>query len=305
MQGLNYHHLMYFWVVAREGSITRAGEVLAVAQPTISGQLHALEDSLGEKLFERVGRGLQLTGVGRVVYRYADEIFALGRELQETLAQQPTGRPLRFAVGVSDALPRRLAFQLLAPLLGDEQPLYLVCRRDRHDRLLAALEAHELELMLTEQPLDPAANKRAHAHRLGECDVTLLGTPALLATLRGETAGSLHGAPFLLPGQGSALHHSLRAWFVRTGVQPAVQLECDDGALLKLFAQEGRGLFAAPTVSAAEIAREHQLEALQRVPSVRTTFYAIAPARKLTHPVVGRLFATVRPELFGPELADA
>ena len=198
MAWLNYHHLHYFWVVAREGSIARASGQLHLAQPTISGQLHALEEALGEKLFTRVGRNLVLTEVGRVVFRYADEIFTLGRELMDTLQGHPTGRPLRLVVGVTDVLPKLIAYRLLEPALHLATPVHIICREGKLDRLLAELVVYELDVVLSDAPSGTLNRVRAFNHLLGECGVSLFGTAQLATQYRPGFPGSLHGAPFLL-----------------------------------------------------------------------------------------------------------
>ena len=156
MEWLNYHHLLYFWTVAREGTIARASEELRLAQPTISGQIRVLEDQLGEKLFQRSGRNLVLTDMGRLVYRYADDIFGLGRELMDTLKDRPTGRPVRFQVGVADEVTKIIAYRLLEPAMRLEQPVHIVCRDGAADRLLTDLATHNLDLVIADTPIPPA-----------------------------------------------------------------------------------------------------------------------------------------------------
>ena len=184
MEWLNYHHLLYFWAVAREGSVTRASQQLRLAQPTVSGQLKSLEDSLGEKLFERTGRRLVLTDVGRVVFRYADEIFTIGRELQDTLRGRPTGRPVRFTVGIADVVPKLVAYRLLLPALSLPEPVHVVCREDKPERLLAELSVHALDLVISDAPVGAEVKVKAYSHPLGETSVGFFGAEGLAAAHR-------------------------------------------------------------------------------------------------------------------------
>jgi len=298
MEWLNYHHLLYFWVVAREGSIARACEELYVAQPTISAQIRALEDSLGEKLFTRVGRNLTLTETGRVVFRYADEIFSLGRELIDALKGHSLGRPVQFVVGVADVLPKLIAYRLLEPALKMAEPIRVVCREDKPDRLLAALAVHELDVVLAEAPIGPTVRIRAFNHLLGECDVTIFGAAQIAATHRRGFPRSLQGAPFLLPTDNTMLRRSLDQWFDAQGIHPSVVGEFEDSALLKVFGQTGAGLFAAPSVIEAEVRRQYGVQIVGRVETVRERFYAISVERKLKHPAVVAIAEAARQKLF-------
>jgi len=153
MEWLNYHHLLYFWTVAREGSVSKASASLRLAQPTISGQVKTLEDALGEKLFKRRGRNLVLTEMGQMVFRYSDEIFSLGRELLETVKGRPTFRPARLRIGLAGVVPKLIAYELLKPALALSEPVELSCIEDEADRLVAALATYSLDVVLTDAPL--------------------------------------------------------------------------------------------------------------------------------------------------------
>jgi LysR family transcriptional activator of nhaA len=297
---LNYQHLLYFWVVAREGGVQRATRVLNLAQPTISGQIRVLERQLGEKLFARRGRQLVLTDVGQVVYRYAGEIFGLGQELRETLAGLPSaGRPARFAVGVTDSMPKLTTFRLLAPALDPPGRFRPVLRVGKADQLLAALAAHALDLVLTDVPLPPSLPVRAFSHLLGECGVTVFAAPALAARLRRGFPGSLDGAPWVLQGADTALRRSLDAWFAEAGVRPEIAAEVEDVALLQVLGQQGLGVFAAPSVVEAEIRRAYGVRTVGRLDAVRERFYAVSAERRLEHPGVVAVSEGARRGLFG------
>ena len=305
MEWLNYHHLLYFWAVAREGGVTKASEQLRLAQPTISGQLKALEEALGEKLFERTGRRLVLTDVGRVVYRYADEIFTLGRELQDPLKGRPTGRPVRFTVGVADAVPKLVAYRLLQPALTLPEPVHVVCREDKPERLLSELGLHSLDLVLSDAPAPPGVNVKAYSHLLGETPVAFFGTDALAAEHRRGFPRSLDGAPVLVPTEGSSLRRSLEQWFDAEGLRPRVVGEIEDSALLKVFGQAGTGLFPAPVAIEAEIRVQFGVKVVGRVDAVKARFYALSAERKLKHPAVLAIREAARSELFGGRVLES
>lgn len=295
---LNYHHLYYFWMVGREGSVVRAGQQLRLAQPTITGQIRALEDVLGHKLFARSGRNLVLTEVGRLVYRYAQEIFSLGREMTEVLEGRPAGRPVRLLVGVSDVLPKHVAFRLLEPALTLAEPVQIICYEDRPERLLADLSTFHLDMVLADSPVSPSVRVRAFSHLLGSCGVSVFGVPALAARYRSRFPASLDGAPFLLPLENATSRRALDEWFEQEGIHPTVVGEFQDSALLQVFGQAGKGLFAAPTVVEEETRRKYGVSVVGRTASIRESFYLISVERKLKHPAVVAISSAARSRLF-------
>ena len=299
MERLNYHHLFYFWMAAREGSVARAAAQLRLAQPTLSGQIRALDGALGEKLFERAGRGLRLTEMGRVVYRYADEIFALGRELAESVKGQPTGRPLRLSVGVADALPKLVAYRLIEPALGLAQPVRLVVHEQSTERLLAALALHELDVVLTDRVAPPGVTVRAFNHLLGDCGATLFAAPGLAAQYRRRLPRAFDGAPFLLPGETSTLRRGLEQWFEEQRIRPRIVGEFDDSTLIKVFGQAGKGIFAAPSIIESSVCKQYGVAVVRRLDRVRERFYAVSAERRLKHPAVIAITESARRELFG------
>ncbi|HZT28461.1 MAG TPA: transcriptional activator NhaR [Bryobacteraceae bacterium] len=299
MEWLNYHHLLYFWCVAKEGSIARACEKLRLAQPTISGQLRLLEETLGEKLFVKQGRGLALTEVGQVVYRYADEIFSLGRELQDVLKGRPRGRPLRLFVGISDLVPKLIAYRVLRPALEMAEPVQMVCDEDTPDRLLAELAEHRMDVVLSESPIPPTIPVKAFNHLLGTSTVTVFGAPRLAARFRKNFPACLDGAPFLLPMEGSSLRRALEQWFDSENIRPKLVGEFRDGALMKTFGQAGAGVFTAPSAIEKEIHQHYGVSPIGRIDSVVERYYAISVERKLKHPAVVTISEAARAQLFG------
>jgi LysR family transcriptional regulator, transcriptional activator of nhaA len=299
MEWLNYHHLLYFWVVAKEGSIVRASEELHLAHPTISGQIHRLEDVLGVKLFARQGRHLVLTEAGRVAFRYADEIFALGREFVDTLKGRTTGRPLRLVVGVADVLAPSLVRRFLQPAFRLGQEVQVICRADKSvEELIAELALHRVDVVIADGPAGPGIAVRAFNHLLGECGTTFLAADKLAASTRRRFPRSLDGAPFLLPGAPSAVRRTLEQWFDAQGIRPKIVAEFDDSALAKDFGQEGIGVFAVPTVIEAEVRRQYRVRQVGRAPAVRQQFYAISVERKIKHPAVVAVCETARKDIF-------
>jgi len=298
MEWLNYHHLRYFWTVAREGSLVAAGKVLRLSHPTLSAQIHALEDQLGEKLFVRVGRRLALTEMGRVVYRYAEEIFSLGREMVDTVKGRASGQPLRLNVGIADVVPKLVVRRLLQPALSQSEPVRLVCHEDSYEKLLADLALHTLDIVISDAPVPPGSSVRAFNHLLGETGVSFFGTKSLASSYRRGFPKSLNGAPLLLPLESMTLRRSLNQWFERHDIKPKVVAEFEDSALLKVFGADGVGVFSAPTVIEADVSRQFGVQVLGRAPEVRERFYAISVERKLKNPAVVAISEGARYETF-------
>jgi len=300
MEWLNYHHLLYFWVVAKEGSIVRASKELRLAHPTISGQVRRLEESLGERLFSRRGRSLALTEAGRVAFRYADEIFSLGREFVDTLKGRASGRPLRLVVGVADVLPPSLVRRFLEPAFRLDQAVQVVCRADKSvEEFIAELALHRVDVVIADGPAGAGIPIRSFSHLLGECGTSFFAAPKLAATTRGKFPRSLDGVPFLLPGAPSAVRRSLEQWFDDQGIKPRVVAEFDDSALAKDFGKEGMGVFAAPTVIEAEVRRDYHVRVIGRSPAIRQQFFAISVERKIKHPAVVAVCEAARKDIFG------
>jgi LysR family transcriptional activator of nhaA len=295
---LNYHHLLYFWTVAKEGSITRASDRLHLAQPTISGQLKKLENSLGEKLYERVGRELVLTEMGQLVYRYADEIFSIGQELVDALKGRPTGRPVRFNVGVPEVLPKLIAFRLLEPAMRLDDKIQIVCREGPMDQLLTLLATHELDVVFSDAPANSLVRVRAFNHALGECGLGLFGAPKLCRQYEHDIPDSLNEAPFLLPAANTAMRRSVDQWIREAGFQPEIIGEIDDTALLKVFAEAGLGFVPGPLAIQAEIEKQYGLRRLLIVPKAVERFYAITVERRIRNPAIVAISEAAKGSLF-------
>ena len=300
MEWLNYHHLQYFWVVAKEGSIVRASAELRLAHPTISGQIHRLEEVLGEKLFTRRGRNLVLTEAGRVAFRYADEIFTLGREFTDTLRGRATGRPLRLVVGVADVLPASLVRRFLEPAFRLGEPVRVICRADKSvDEFVAELALHRVDVVIADGPVGSGVPVRTFSHPLGECGTSFFAARRSASSLKRKFPRSLEGVPFLLPGAPSTVRRSLEQWFNSRDVHPAIVAEFDDSALARSFGAEGMGVFAAPTVIESEILQDSAVRLIGRAEDVRQQFYALSVERKIKHPAVVAICRSARQDIFG------
>ena len=276
-----------------------AGEKLRLRPPTLSAQIRQLEGALGEKLFQREGRRLVLTEFGRMVLGYADEIFALGREMLDSVKGRRASRGLRLRVGVADAIPKLVALRLLQPARAIPEPLRVVCLEGRHEKLVAALALHDLDLVLSDVPTTTHLGVRAFSHLLGECGISFFARRGTAGRLAGRFPGSLDGAPFLLPTEDTALRRSLETWFDAQGIRPRIVGEFEDSALLEAFGQDGVGVFTAPSVIEKEVVRQHAVRVLGRTDKVRERFYAISAERRLRHPAVVALTAAARERLFG------
>lgn len=286
MEWLNYHHLYYFWLTAKEGSITKACLKLRLAQPTLSAQIKSLEDSLNEKLFSREGRNLKLTEIGKTVFTYAEEIFSLGKELRDTLRGRPIGKTMKLTVGISDVLHKIIVSNLLEPIFDLGADVQLVCLENRTDQLFAMLVNHELDVVLSDKPLTSDSRIKAYNHLLGECSTSLFSSQSLAKKYKNNFPKNLNGAPFLLPTLSSHLRIQLDQWFEKNSVFPKIIGEIEDSALIKVFGQKGKGLFAAPTAVSKEICRQHHVVPIKTIPEIKEQFYAISVERKIKHPAV-------------------
>ncbi|MBL9211380.1 MAG: LysR family transcriptional regulator [Opitutaceae bacterium] len=295
MEWLNYHHLRYFWTVAREGSLRRAAEKLHVSSPSISAQIRELEAALGERLFRRSGRTNVLTDAGQVALRYADEIFNLGRELTGAIKQRPTSKSLRLHVGVADSFPKLVTQQILQPVFELAQPVHVICREGKVEDLLAQLVAHRLDVVLADEPAPGSLKVRVFNHPLGECGVTFCAGPRLATSLRPGFPRSLDRAPALLPADGTGMRRSLDRWFQTLGITPRIIAEFEDAALMKVMASDGRGFIPVPTLVAQEAVGRFSLRIIGATDKCRDQFFAITAERRILHPAVAVLTKQNRP----------
>jgi LysR family transcriptional activator of nhaA len=291
---INYKHLHYFWVVAKQGGITRASERLHLTPQTISGQISLLEDSLGEALFRKVGRNLELTETGRLVLSYADEIFSLGGELEEMVRNLPADRPYIFKVGVVDVVPKSIAYRLLGPALELPDPVRIVCKESSLDNLLAELALHRIDMVIADGPIPAGLGVRGFNHSLGECGVSFLAIDKLAKSLSGNFPQSLNAAPLLLPSEINLVRPRLMEWLEGLHIHPRIVGEFDDSALMKAFGQAGAGVFVAPSAIAEEAAKQYGVQIVGNTEEVREQFYAISIERRISHPAVSAITETAR-----------
>lgn len=298
MRHLNYNHLLYFWTVAREGSIARATESLHLTPQTISGQLKLLEEAVGEPLFNRVGRGLVLTETGHLVYQYADEIFTLGAELSSRIKTGRVVVPAVLTVGIVNAIPKLIAYRILQPALESDVPIRLECREGNLEKLLGDLAVHQLDLILSDCSIPSGLNVKAFAHPLGASKIAMYGKPELAKRYAANFPRSLDGAPLLLPTRDNPIRRGLDDWFDQQDISPSVVAEFEDSALMKAFGAAGSGVFPVPAATGAEVERMYRVKPLGPSIPVSETYFAISPERKLRHPTVKRIIDTSRQSIF-------
>ncbi len=287
MRGFNYKHLHYFWVIAKSGGVAKAGEQLHVTPQSISTQMRQLEADIGEPLWRRAGRRLELTETGRLVFEYANRLFTVGEELKDALRDRGArGRSQLLRVGITGAVVKILSWRLLEPVLALPGSPALQCREGRLNELLAALAVHELDLVLSDRPLTHAINVRGYNHPLLDCGATFLAAPRIAGLATGSFPASLDDLPMLLPGGDSAARPQLMRWFDEEQVRPRLIGEFDDTALMKAFGQGGAGAFPMPTVVAREICEQYHVQVVGATEDVRYQIYAISPERSLTHPAL-------------------
>lgn len=283
---LNYRHLYYFWVVAKEGGVSRAAERLGVAVQTISTQISQLEQEIGKALLAPQGRRLVLTEAGQMALSYADQIFMLGEQMQEALAEDDVGSTMRLTVGISDSLPKLTAYRLLEAALGLPKRVRMTCFDGKFESLLADLALHKFDVVLTDRPVSTGGSLRVFSHPLGECRIMFFGVRELAARYNRDFPACLNGAPILLPTRNNALRGRLDQWFERHNLQPDIVGEFEDSALLKTFGRSGLGLFPAPSALADDIAAQFNAEPVGLVTEVSEQFYAISADLKIRHPAV-------------------
>lgn len=297
---MNFKHLHYFWMAARAGGIVRAGEQLHTTPQTLSGQIKLLEDRLGRKLFRKAGRQLELTDDGRTALKYADEIFALGNELENALRRPRSAdeRVLEFRVGVADSVAKSVAYRLLEPALNLTEPVRMVCHEWKYADLLAELALHRLDLVIANEPLSRRVSVKAFNHELGRTPMSFFAAPALMARLGGPFPRCLDGQPLLVHSATSPVRQQLEAWLARERLAPRIVGEFDDGALMKAFGREGRGIFLAPTVLEGEVSAQYEVRVVGRSEELVEDFFAISVERRITHPCVAAITQAARSDLF-------
>lgn len=298
MEWLNFHHLRYFWMVAKKGSVRKAAEELHVSQPSISAQLKLLEESLGDRLFRRSGRNLVLSEMGHLVLSYADEIFSVGRELMNAVKQRPSKRPLRLNIGLTDAFPKVIASQILKEAFRFSDPIHIVCREGEIGPLVQQLQAHRLDIVLADEPASSSLKTKTFNHLLGHSDFSFCAVSPLALKLRRNFPQSLNDQPALLPTENMGLRTALESWFHKKGVRPRVIGEFEDSALMGVCSMDGRGFTVVPSVVERVAVKYYGLKVIARVKECGSDFYAITADRRLKHPAVVAITKHAYSEIF-------
>ncbi len=287
MNWLNYHHLQYFWKVAKVGSIARASLELRLSPPTISAQIHLLEETLGSKLLRRQGRGMVLTDSGREAFRFADSIFATGDALLQAMGHSTERRGRQLVVGVMDGLPSSVVQRLLTPVFALEPAVVVTCRQQSvADRLVHELAAGAVDVVLADTPAPTDAQVPMFSHPMGESGSGFFAAPHLAQALQAGFPSALHGAPFLYPSVHSAMRSGLDAWCDANSIAPRIVAELDDTALAALLAQDGLGVFVAAEEREGELFRNQQLRLVGRAQELRHALFAWVLKTKVQHPAV-------------------
>ncbi len=286
MKQLNFHHLQYFHAVAKEGSVTRAAEVMNVTPQTVSGQISTFEEYIGAPLFTREGKRLEPNSLGQITLRYADDIFNLGNELSRTLATQDAGQGANFNVGIVDVIPKVMVYEMLNDCFDLDNRFILECHEGDLPSLLADLSINKLDLIISDQPLPIGVSVRAMNHYLGSSGVTFFTKKDKSHQYINDFPNSLHNAPFLMPSKKSAQFQSLISWFVQSKIAPNIVAEVDDSALLKFFGQTGRGIFCVASAVEHDVLKQFDVDVIGRIDSLSDRYYGILPERKIKHPAV-------------------
>jgi LysR family transcriptional activator of nhaA len=282
MSTLNYKHLHYFWVVAQEGSITRAAERLDVAVQTISGQLSLLERQLGKALFNSQGRGLVLSDAGRLALGYADQIIQLGDALVDALESSDSESTLRLRAGITDGIPKLLAYRLLSSVTSMPVEVRLICEEGEFEPLLADLALHRLDVVLTDRAAPVGGNLKVFSTRLGDFETGLFGNSALVERYKQDFPHSLNGAPMLLPTRHNALRGRIDRWLEQGNIRPKIVAEFEDSALLTTF----RGVWAEPASRRQPVVASQPMPYRSVPRPVPANNLAISNERRIRHPAI-------------------
>ncbi len=295
---LNYKHLHYFWMVAHQGSIAEASKCLHITPQTISGQLSLLEERIGSALFDKVGRGLKLTETGRLVLRYADDIFELGQELNDVLRGAPAVGPADFIVGAASALPKTIVYKIIEPALNLAHDISLTSREGPIEAMLADLAIHKVDIVLSDTPVTGSVSIKAYNHLLGESYVSCFAAPKLAKAYKRNFPQSLHNAPVLLPTPQYEIRNLLDRWFQKNNINPLICGQFDDSALMKCFGKTGLGVFFMSSSIEEEVCRNYNLRVIGRLDGIKQKYYAISAERKVRHPAVTAICDSARRALF-------
>lgn len=286
----NYKHLYYFWVVAKEGGISRAAEKLDMAVQTVSAQVRDLERDLGYALLKPAGRGLVLTEAGHAALRQADQIFQLGESLPQLVRDSVSTPVIRLSTGISDGLPKLVVRRLLQPVLLEPE-LRLQCTEGEFDDLLGDLALHRLDVVFADRPAPANPSMKLYTHAMGSSPVAWYGSEAILSAAQHNFPQSLADIPLLMPTPHSAIRHPIDQWLEQRGIRPRIVGEFEDSALLKTFGASGMGAFPAAEWVHDELTKHYALHKLGACDGIKESFYAIGTEKKVQHPYVLRILS--------------
>lgn len=284
-QPFNYRHLHYFWVVAKEGSMTKAANRLNIAVQTISTQVHELEKDLGHLLFKPAGRGLVLTDAGFAAMKLADQIFQIGEKLPSMVSGSAATPRNRLALGVADGLPKLVSKQLLDAVIHEQQ-IQLICHEGEFDDLLADLALHRLDLVFADRPAPINKNMSLYSQELGHSPISWLAAPALMEQVKDNFPYSLASTPVIMPTYHSTVRFKLDLWFEKLGITPNVVGEFEDNALMVTFGSSGFGVFPAASILTNELEHHYQVHQVGACEDIHEYFYAIRSEKRTHHPLV-------------------
>lgn len=298
MEWLNYHHLFYFWNVAKVGTVSAAADELHLARTTLSSQIRELEKAAGAKLFRKTGRYLELTEFGQHVFQYADEIFSIGRELVDFMRTGQPAMTKKFVVGMPDVVPKIVAFELLKPAIEHPDGFHIVCHEGKLHELMGELALHRMDLIISDAAAPPTVDVRAYSHRLGECGISMLAVPELAKKYRRKFPWSLTDAPVCFPTEQTSVRRALNHWLDENDIHPRIVAEFEDSALLKVFGQSGLGIIPVPTAIEKEVKSQYGLQLVGRLEEVIDRFFAISVEKRVHHPAVVAIVKQARSKIF-------
>ncbi|KLV07609.1 MULTISPECIES: transcriptional activator NhaR [Photobacterium] len=286
MSHLNYNHLYYFWMVCKQGSVTKAADALFLAPQTVTGQIRALEERLKGKLTKRVGRNIEPTELGQLVFKYADKMFDLSYEMLD-IVNYTQRENLLLEVGVADALSKRLVSKVLMEGLPEDERIHLRCYESTHEMLLEQLSQHKLDMILSDCPVDSSQSPGLYSKKLGESSMSFFCSDTDKVQ---NFPACIENYKLLIPGRRTAMGRKLHHWFDRMGITPNILGEFDDAALMKAFGLYQKSMFVAPSIYAAELEEGNQnIHEVKRVREIKEEYYVIFAERMIMHPAVKRI----------------
>ncbi|MGR6833188.1 transcriptional activator NhaR [Aliivibrio wodanis] len=282
MSHLNYNHLYYFWMVCKQGSVTKAAEALFLTPQTVTGQIKALEERVDGKLTKRNGRNVEPTELGQLIYKYADRMFGLSYEMLDIVNYSQQSNVL-FDVGVADSLSKRLVSKVLSTTVPEDASIHLRCFESTHELLLEQLSQHKLDMILSDCPVDSSQNSGLFSKKLGECNMSFFCSKEMTDFSFPEV---LEKKKLLIPGSRTSMGRKVIQWCDQQGITPNILGEFDDVALMKAFARENNAVFLAPTVYMKEADSDLSLHRIADVNDLKEEYYVIFAERMIQHPAV-------------------